>query len=50
MFCLNNKLRKVLLGTLSLLYAMQYPFKFQGECKYPKMMQVLYLNSITLFK
>jgi uncharacterized membrane protein len=27
----------------------QYP-KFQGECKYPKMMQVLHLNSITLFK
>jgi hypothetical protein len=30
--------------------AMQYPSKFQGECKYPKMMQALHLNSITLFK
>jgi hypothetical protein len=30
--------------------AMQYPSKFHGECKYPKMMQVLHLNSITLFK
>jgi hypothetical protein len=30
--------------------AMQYPFKFHGESKYPKMMQVLHLNSITLFK
>jgi hypothetical protein len=30
--------------------AMQYPSKFQGECKYPKMMYVLHLNSITLFK
>ncbi len=27
--------------------AMQYPSKFQGECKYPKMMQVSHLNSIT---
>jgi hypothetical protein len=30
--------------------AMQYPPKFQSECKYPKMMQVLHLNSIILFK
>jgi hypothetical protein len=30
--------------------AMQYPSKFQGEYKYPKMMKVLHLNSITLFK
>ncbi len=30
--------------------AMQYPSKFQGECKYPKMMQVLHLNYIILFK
>jgi hypothetical protein len=29
--------------------AMQYPSKFHSECKYPKMMQVLHLNSITLF-
>ncbi len=28
----------------------QYPSKFHGECKYPKMMQVLHLNYITLFK
>jgi len=31
----------------------KYFFKnlmFQGECKYPMMMQVLHLNSITLFK
>ncbi len=27
---------------------MQYPSMFHGECKYPKMMQVLHLNSITL--
>ncbi len=26
--------------------AMQYPFKFHGECKYSKMMQVLHLKSI----
>jgi hypothetical protein len=30
--------------------AMQYPSKFHGECKYLKMMHVLHLNSITLFK
>jgi hypothetical protein len=29
---------------------MQYPSTFHGECKYPKMMHVLHLNSITLFK
>jgi uncharacterized membrane protein len=30
--------------------AMQYLSKFHGECKYPKMMQLLHLNSIILFK
>jgi hypothetical protein len=30
--------------------AMQYPSKFHGECTYSKMMSVLYLNSIILFK
>ncbi len=30
--------------------AMQYPSKFHGECKYPKMIHVLHLNSISLFK
>jgi hypothetical protein len=30
--------------------AMEYPCTFHGECKYPKMMQVLHLNSIILFK
>jgi hypothetical protein len=30
--------------------AMQYPSKFHGECKYPKMMHVLHLNSMTLSK
>jgi len=30
--------------------ATQYPSKFHGECKYPKMMQVLHLNYITLCK
>jgi hypothetical protein len=34
---------------LSFHRVMQYPSKFQGECKYPKMMQVLHLNSITSF-
>jgi len=29
---------------------MQYPSKFHGESKYPKMMQVLHLNSIILFE
>jgi hypothetical protein len=28
----------------------QYPSKFHGEYTYPKMMQVLHLNSITLVK
>jgi len=28
----------------------QYPSKFQGECKYPKMMHILHLNYIALFK
>jgi hypothetical protein len=37
---LNDKLKKVLLGILSFFMAMQYPSKFQNECKYPKMMQV----------
>jgi len=48
--CLNDELRRVLLGTLSFAMAMQYAFKFQSECKYPKMMQVLHLNYITLLK
>jgi hypothetical protein len=30
--------------------AMQYPSRFHGECKHPKMMHILYLNFITLFK
>ncbi len=30
--------------------AIEYPSKFQGECKYPKMMQVFHLNSKNLFK
>ncbi len=50
MSCLSDELKKVLLGTLGFAMVMQYPSKFQGECKYPKMMQVLHLNSITLFK
>jgi hypothetical protein len=35
---------------LGFVRVMQYLSTFHGECKYPKMMQVLHLNSRTLFK
>jgi hypothetical protein len=38
MSCLSDEPRKVLLGTLGSTMVMQYTSKFQGECKYPKMM------------
>jgi hypothetical protein len=34
---LSDKPRRVLLGILGFAMVMQYPSKFQGESKYPKM-------------
>jgi hypothetical protein len=37
-------------GKLIQFATLPYPSMFHGECKYPKMIQVLHLNSICLFK
>jgi hypothetical protein len=47
---LGWKTKKGLAWDSRFCYGYAIPSKFQGECKYPKMMQVLHLNSITSFR